>query len=172
MMERRIQSSNIGLRLALALDGAALTLLMVVSVYMVNAGQLEAGAEVMPGQQLVTLASLIGCVATADKALLRKRTVIIDLLGAATWALAVVLTPIAMLQHLERSVSSLSMGYLLLLWLSLHGAVGMGLACLALWRRKTEPLRRLFVWHRWLAATGLVVLTFPLAAHWIENLTV
>jgi len=151
-----------GLRAAMMMDAMGLTLLVVAGAYLAAVGRTEAGTGIPQGLQIVTLASLIGCVATADKAVLRKRTVIVDVLGAGTWALAVVLTPVAMIQRLEAVAHSLvPMHLLMLVWLSLHGAVGVALAAIALRWREDRPLRRLRLWQRWLAVTGGVVLAFP-----------
>lgn len=151
-----------GMRAAMAVDAMGLTLLVIFGLYLAAAGRLDAQTEMVRGLQLVMLASLIGCVATADKAVLMKRTVILDILGAGTWALAVVLTPVAMIQRLE-AAQAVPVQVAMLVWLSLHGGVGVVLALVALRRRELRPLRRLFLWQRWLAVTGLVALVFPYA---------
>lgn len=162
----RAVSSAAGMRAAVAMDAMGLTLLFGLGLYLASVGRMEIYGETVRGLQLVTLASLIGCVATADKAVLRKRTIKIDILGAGTWALAVVLTPVAMIQRLEPA-GAFSMQFLMLVWLSVHGGVGVILAMIALRWREEGPLRRLYLWQRWLAVTGVVVLAFPHLLLWV-----
>lgn len=148
------------MRAAMMMDATGLTLLVVAGAYLASIGQTEPGSGIPHGLQITTLAPLIGCVATADKAVLHGRTVILDILGAGTWALAVVLTPVAMIQRFETQAMA-QMHFMMLVWLSLHGAVGVALAVMALRRREGRHLRRLHIWQRWLAVTGAVVLGYP-----------
>lgn len=164
---RRAGAAVPAMRAAVAMDALGLTILFGMGLYLASIGRMEIHGEMVRGLQIVTLASLIGCVATADKAVLRKKTVVIDILGAGTWALAVVLTPVAMIQRLDPAVGAFSMQFLMLVWLSLHGAVGVVLAAIALRWREDRPLRRLYLWQRWLAVTGVVALAFPHVLMWV-----
>lgn len=151
-----------GVRAAMMVDAMGLMLLVAAGAYLASVGRTGAGTGIPRTLQIVTLAALIGCVATADKAVLRKRTVITDVLGAGTWALAVVLTPVAMMQRLEATAQQLlPVHFVMLFWLSVHAAVGVALAGIALRWREDRHLRRLSLWQRWLAMTGVVVLVFP-----------
>ena len=163
-----------GLRAALLADGAALASLFFAGVYLAAfaPGWADAPLPDIPlGLQLVTAGSLIGAMVTADKAHRRGRKAMIDILGAFTWALAVFLTPIAMIQTLTgvTTHAAPALHLAMLLWLCLHGALGSILGGLAIARRlqgRISDLRRtdlilLRCHNRWLAVTGAVALAFP-----------
>jgi hypothetical protein len=163
-----------GLRLAILADGAALAALSLggVALALTARGWADMVLPVIPtGLQLVTAASLIGCVATADKALRRGYRSVLDILGAWMWALAVLLTCVAMMQTVRGVTghAGAAMHMAMYLWLAVHAGLGVILASVALWRRlagrlsdaRRTDLRLLRLWHRWLFVTGALVLAYP-----------
>ena len=166
-----------GLRTAIAADAAALASLAFACLYLTAfAPNWDAAPlpQIPTGLQLVTAGSLIGAVVTADKALRRGRKAMIDILGAFTWNLAVLLTPIAMMQTIEGATTHAAPAthFALYLWLCLHGGIGSIIGAIAIARRlqgrisdaRRTDMRLLSTWNRWQAVTGIVVLAFPHAS--------
>lgn len=163
-----------GLTALIVADAAALACLIFGGLFLaISAGGWTAAVlpDIPTGLQLLTAASLIGSFATADKALRRGYRSVLDILGAWMWALAVLLTCIAMIQTLRgvQGHAAPALHLAMYLWLLVHAWVGMVLSSIALWRRlsghlsdaRRTDLRLLRLWHGWLFASGLVVLAFP-----------
>lgn len=171
-----------GLRAAIAADAAALASLTFAGLYLTAFAPGWDNAPLPPiptGLQLVTTLSLIGAVVTADKALRRGRKAMIDILGAFTWNIAVLLTPIAMMQTITGTTTHAAPAthVALYLWLSLHGGIGAILGAIAIARRlqgrvsdaRRTDMRTLRTWNRWQAVTGIVALAFPHLSHAIAG---
>lgn len=163
-----------GLTAVIVADAAALACLVFGALFLAVSAEGWTPAalpDIPTGLQLVTAASLVGCLATADKALRRGYRSVLDILGAWMWALAVLLTAIAMIQTLRGVTEHAAPAVHLLayLWILVHGGVGVILASVALWRRlsghlsdaRRTDLRILRLWHGWIFASGLVLLAFP-----------
>lgn len=166
-----------GLRAAIAADAAALASLTFACLYLAAFAPAWDGAPlpaIPTGLHLVTAGSLIGAVVTADKSLRRGRKAMIDILGAFTWNVAVLLTPIAMMQTITGATAHAAPAthFAMYLWLSAHGGIGTVIGAIAIARRlqgrisdaRRSDMRLLRAWNRWQAVTGAVVLVFPHAS--------